>query len=149
MFGLRKKIESSLPSFKPYDLVDVPIEKIYYLWWSSHFGVGHQHRMGGWYLEMEDKLSKSPQWLRPRDTKERQIKATYFSLLRDGLKNPLVVLHEDGMFYTIIGNLRLACLRAQPYQGTVSCRIAKPGDRLNDKTEALKLFPYEKVKLEY
>ena len=75
----------------------------------------------------------------------------YSSLQESGLIKPLIVKEVVGsdkhkLYYTLVGNHRLCCLKAMAWHGPVKCVVALPNDSWEIYTSATKL--YENVKVE-
>lgn len=112
-------LQSKLDSYKTHK---IPLEYIYYRWSAPHFPAERRIKVNGMYDEWSNKM-KDDSIRSSMAGKDQRIRKVYNDICAYGMINPLIVKPHsysedfDGkQYYVIVGNQRLAILRAMAFQ---------------------------------
>ena len=123
-----------------YPVVYIPIEYLFYKILHPKYKEEPVDDYMGWITYMEKNLElmyKNDHF--PMNEREANMIRVFKGIKKQGMIYPLVVKKElDIVYYVIVGNQRLCCLRAMGWDKAVPCVIAKPEDSWEDNTEATK-----------
>lgn len=139
-----------------YPVVEIRLDFLDYRWVAPHFPRQKQCRVVTMYEECRENLVDPS---RPSNSRGMKVQKVYDSMVKVGMVNPLIVIKDkekEDLYYVIVGNQRLAALRAMRErdpdafskwfpEGKVKCRVGNYNDLWTDKTEAKRKHPYEKV----
>jgi hypothetical protein len=75
-------------------------------------------------------------------TAQGELLQVYKSIKKKGVINPLIVTHQYGRFFVVVGCQRLACLRVLRWKKLIPCRISPSFD----EQAVLDVHPYKSVK---